>query len=74
MIVKVETDTFNQKCAGCDKIHSLSYSDFVITANFITLHPCDQCGSLEILNNNNRDDEHSLMVTRVFANVATAQG
>lgn len=71
MIVKVDKNNFTQKCEGCGKLHSLSYSDFVITANFITLHPCDGCGSLEVLCNNNLEDDHSVKVSKVFANIAT---
>lgn len=71
MIIKVEKDSFTQRCGHCKKLHKVLYSEIAITSGFIKLEACDQCGSLEVLHNNNGDDDHSIMVTKVFAKVAT---
>lgn len=73
MIVKVDKNTFTQKCGHCGEIYSHRYSDFLITAKMVTLRPCAKCNSLEILCNNNGNDSHGILVSRVFANIASAQ-
>ena len=70
MIVKVENNGFVQKCV-CGKLYQRAYSSYSIAASFITLTPCEDCGSLEVLHSNNGDDEHSVMVAKVFVKIAT---
>lgn len=70
MITKAEENSFTQKCI-CGKLYSHSYSEFSIVASFITLSQCSDCNSLEVLYNNNKDDEHSILVSKVFAKIAT---
>ena len=70
MITKVEDTRLIQKCV-CGALHSHDYSDLSISTSFISLPICGDCGSLEVLHNNNQDDTHSLAVSKVFAKVAT---
>jgi formate dehydrogenase maturation protein FdhE len=70
MLAKVEQTKLSQKCV-CGKLSSHLYSDLAIERNYIKLPACEDCGSLEILYNNNADDDHSIKVTKVFAKVAT---
>ncbi|RLC96850.1 MAG: hypothetical protein DRI46_13475 [Chloroflexi bacterium] len=71
MIAKVEKDNLIQKC-DCGHIRSLAYSSLEIKGAFIHLTVCDGCNSrLEVLHLNNQEDDHGLMVSRVFAKVAT---
>lgn len=70
MITKAEENNFTQKCV-CGELCNHGYSGILITASFITLPVCGECGSLEVLHNNNQDDQHSILVSKVFAKVAT---
>lgn len=70
MITKVEDTQLIQKCV-CGSLHAHPYSSLSISTNFIAIPICSDCGSLEVLHNNNQNDEHSLAVSKVFAKVAT---
>jgi hypothetical protein len=70
MITKVEDTQLIQKCV-CGALHAHAYSVLNISTSFISLPTCSDCGSLEVLHNNNQNDEHSLAVSKVFAKVAT---
>jgi hypothetical protein len=70
MITKVEDTQLIQKCV-CGSLHAHAYSALSISTSFISLPACGDCGSLEVLHNNNQNDVHSLAVSKVFAKVAT---
>ena len=73
MITKVEADRFIQKCE-CGDVHYLPYEDLVIKGKFITLPTCLACETrIEVLHNNNGEDDHSILVSKIFANVATKE-
>ena len=69
MIIKIEENKCVQKCV-CGKLSGHKYSELKIINSYITMPPCQECGSLEILKNNNGNDEHSILITKVFANIA----
>lgn len=70
MITKAEETQVTQKCT-CNSLHAHLYSSLSILNSFISLPICGDCGSLEMLFNNNKDDAHSILVSKVFAKVAT---
>jgi len=71
MITKVEQTKLIQKCE-CGHLRSLNYSDLTIRGSFIHLPVCNECNTrLEVLHLNDSENEHSLIVARVFAKVAT---
>lgn len=70
MITKAEDNQLTQKCV-CETLYVHSYSGLSINGGFISLPICAACGSLETLFNNNKNDPHSLLVSKVFAKVAT---
>ena len=70
MIIKIQDTSCVQKCV-CGTLHKHEYSSLYIHQGFIQMPICADCGSLEILHNNNAEDEHGIMVSRVFAKVAT---
>ncbi len=71
MITKAEDTTLTQKCV-CGHLRTLSYSSLSIAGEFIHLPVCSECNkSIEILFNNNVDNPHSILVSKVFAKVAT---
>ena len=72
MITKVEDTKFTQKCV-CGHLYAHTYSSVYIDKKFLALPICAECGSLEILHNNNKDDSHGLLVSKVFAKVATQE-
>jgi len=69
MIVKAESIKLIQKCV-CGILSQHAYSGLAIKDSYIILPVCDECGSLEVLHQNDGVDEHSTMVTKVFAKVA----
>lgn len=70
MIVKTEKETFVQKCL-CGALSVHNYADVQVRDSFIYLPVCTTCNSsLEVLNLNDGEDDHSKMVTAIFAKVA----
>ena len=70
MILKADTDKCVQECVcGCKR--NIPYSSLNILGSMIKLPACDQCSSLEVLFLNDGNDPHSVLVSRVFAKVAT---
>jgi hypothetical protein len=70
MILKVSKNTFTQECS-CGTKHNHEYFDISINKDFVVLPECTSCGSFEILKNTINEDLHSLLVSRVFANIAS---
>ena len=71
MVVKIEQNSFVQKCV-CGHIIRHQYSSLEINGKFIILPVCEGCNkSIEILHLNSKNDEHSKKVTQIFAEVAT---
>jgi len=71
MITKVEQDYCVQRLPGGEKIQH-RYEDLLIEGKFIKLPAHEATGALEILFLNGGADKHSIMVSQIFAKVATA--
>ena len=71
MITKAEKDTYVQKCV-CGKKVTINYTDLIINKKYIKLPACSDCNSIEVLFLNEGKDDHSVLVSRVFAKVATS--
>ena len=69
MITAVGEKTFTQFIDGEEVIHQ--YKDIQIKNGFIHLPKVNN--KIEVLNHNGGDDEHSLLVAKVFAMVASLQ-
>ena len=69
MIGKASEHTFTQLIDGVEVEHN--YKDVKIRNGFIHLPKFNN--KIEVLNYNGGDDEHSLLVAKIFARVASLQ-